>query len=82
MLAFAGGFVDRYRLLVHSQSGTISAEARLGFAVTIVAASPFAFLQAAYGIALKVAVDTGILPLLLILKKKPSLFELLKGSVG
>ncbi|HEY6757403.1 MAG TPA: hypothetical protein VI037_08480 [Nitrososphaera sp.] len=58
MLAFAGGFVDLYRLLVHSQSGTISAEARLGFAVTIVTASPFVVLQAAYGIALKVAVDT------------------------
>jgi hypothetical protein len=58
MLAFAGGFVDLYSDLVYSQSDTISAEARLGFAVTIVTASPFVVLQAAYGIALKVAVDT------------------------
>ncbi len=47
MLAFAGGFVALYRLLVHSQSGTISALVRMSFAVTTVTASTFVVLQAA-----------------------------------
>ena len=60
MLIFAGGFVALFRLLVHtSESGTItSALAWFGFAVTIMAASTFAILQAVDGIALKRAVDS------------------------
>ena len=58
MLAFAGGFVALYRLLVRSESGTASALAWLGFAVAIVAASTLAILQAVDGIALKRAVDS------------------------
>ncbi len=58
MLIFAGGFVALFRLLVHSESGTTSALAWLGFAVTILAASTFAILQAVDGIALKRAVDS------------------------
>src|ERR671933_1909229 len=58
MLIFAGGFVALFRLLVHSESGTTSALAWLGFALTIMAASTFAILQAVDGIALKRAVDS------------------------
>lgn len=58
MLIFAGGFVALFRLLVYSESGTTSALAWLGFAVTIIAASTFAILQAVDGIALKRAVDS------------------------
>ena len=58
MLAFSGGFVALYRLLVRSESGTASALAWLGFAVAIVAASTLALLQAVDGIALKRAVDS------------------------
>jgi hypothetical protein len=58
MLIFAGGFVALFRLLVHSESGTTSALAWLGFAVTILAASTFAILQAVDGIALKRAVNS------------------------
>jgi hypothetical protein len=58
MLVFAGGFVALYRLLARSESGTASALAWLGFAVTIIAASTFAILQAVDGIALKSAVDS------------------------
>jgi hypothetical protein len=58
MLIFAGGFVALFRLLVSSESGTTSVLAWLGFAVTIMAASTFAVLQAVDGIALKRAVDS------------------------
>ena len=57
MLIFAGGFVALFRLLASSESGTTSALAWLGFALTIMAASTFAILQAVDGIALKRAVD-------------------------
>jgi hypothetical protein len=57
MLIFAGGFVALFRLLVRSELGIASALAWLGFAVTIMAASTFAILQAVDGIALKRAVD-------------------------
>jgi hypothetical protein len=58
MLVFAGGFVALFRLLVGSESSAASALAWLGFAVTIMAASTFAILQAVDGIALKRAVDS------------------------
>ena len=58
MFVFAGGFVALYRLLVRSESGTASALAWLGFALTITAASTFAILQAVDGIALKSAVNS------------------------
>jgi hypothetical protein len=58
VLVFAGGFVALHRLLVKSESGTISALAWLGFAAAIITASTFAILQAVDGIALKIAVDT------------------------
>jgi hypothetical protein len=58
MLVFACGFVVLHRLLARSESGTASALAWLGFAVTIVTASTFALLQAVDGIALKMAVDS------------------------
>jgi uncharacterized protein DUF4386 len=58
MLVFAGGFVALFRLLVGSKSSAASALAWLGFAVTIMAASTFAILQAVDGIALKRAVDS------------------------
>jgi len=58
LLIFAGGFVALYRLLVKSESGTASALAWFGFAVTIINASTFTILQAVDGIALKIAVDT------------------------
>ena len=58
MLIFAGGFVALFRLLVRSELGIASALAWLGFAVTIMAASTFAILQAVDGIALKKAVDS------------------------
>jgi hypothetical protein len=58
MLIFAGGFVALFRLLILSESSAASALAWLGFAVTIIAASTFAILQAVDGIALKRAVDS------------------------
>jgi hypothetical protein len=58
MLVFAGGFVALFRLLASSESGTTSALAWLGFALTIMAASTYAILQAVDGIALKRAVDS------------------------
>jgi hypothetical protein len=58
MLVFAGGFVALFRLIVGSKSSAASALAWLGFAVTIMAASTFAILQAVDGIALKRAVDS------------------------
>jgi hypothetical protein len=58
MLIFAGGFVALFRLLVLSESSAASALAWLGFAVTIMAASTIAILQAVDGIALKRAVDS------------------------
>jgi hypothetical protein len=58
MLAFAGGFVALFRLLVRSESGTASALAWMGLAATISAGSALAVLQAVDGIALKKAVDS------------------------
>jgi hypothetical protein len=58
IVVFAGGFGALYRLLAHSESGTTSALAWLGFAVTIVAASTLSVLQAVDGIAFKMAVDS------------------------
>jgi hypothetical protein len=58
VLIFAGGFVALYRLLVKSESGTVSALAWLGLVTAILVASTFAILQGVDGIALKIAVDT------------------------
>jgi hypothetical protein len=58
VLIFAGGFVALFKLLVKSGSSSASALAWLGLAVTIMAASTFAILQAVDGIALKRAVDS------------------------
>ena len=59
MLIFVGGFVALFRLLVKSESrSSASALAWLGFALTIMAASTFAILQAVDGIALKRGVDS------------------------
>ena len=58
MLAFAGGFIALFRLLARSESGTTSALAWMGLAVTIAAGSALAVLQAVDGIALKIAVDS------------------------
>jgi hypothetical protein len=58
MLIFAAGFISLYSLLARSGSGTTSALAWLGLAVTIVTASIFAILQGVDGIALKRAVDS------------------------
>jgi hypothetical protein len=58
MLIFAGGFVALYRLLVRSESGTASALAWFGLVAALLTASTFTILQAVYGIALKIAVDT------------------------
>jgi hypothetical protein len=59
VLVFAGGFVALFRLLVRSESGTISsALAWFGLVTAILVASTFTILQAVDGIALKIAVDT------------------------
>ena len=80
LLIFAGGFVALFRLLIRSESGTASALAWFGLVAAIITASTFTILQAVDGIALKIAVDTGMLFLpLLMVKKKPSPFELQKG---
>jgi hypothetical protein len=57
---FAGGFVALFRLLVQSESMTVSVLAWIGFAIAIIAASIFAILQAVDGIALKRAVDSWV----------------------
>src|ERR1051325_648853 len=58
IIIFAGGFVALFRLLVQSESMTVSVLAWIGFATAIIAASTLAILQAVDGIALKRAVDS------------------------
>jgi hypothetical protein len=58
ILIFAGGFVALFRLLVQSESMTVSVLAWIGFAISIIAASTLSILQAVDGIALKRAVDS------------------------
>src|SRR5215212_7302004 len=58
ILIFAGGFVALFRLLVQSESMTVSVFAWIGFAIAIIAASTLSILQAVDGIALKRAVDS------------------------
>ena len=58
ILIFAGGFVALFRLLVQSESMTVSGLAWIGFAIAIIAASTLSILQAVDGIALKRAVDS------------------------
>jgi Domain of unknown function (DUF4386) len=58
MLIFAGGFVALFRLLVGSESTTVSALSWFGLVAAIVTASTFAILQAVDGIALKMAVNS------------------------
>jgi hypothetical protein len=58
IVVFAGGFVALYRLLLQSESSTVSVLAQFGFAVAIVTASTLSILQAIDGIALKRAVDS------------------------
>jgi hypothetical protein len=58
ILIFAGGFVALFRLLVQSESMTVSVLAWIGFSVAIIAASTLSILQAVDGIALKRAVDS------------------------
>jgi hypothetical protein len=60
IIIFAGGFVALFRLLVQSESMTISLLAWIGFAIAIIAASTFSILQAVDGIALKRAVDSWV----------------------
>ena len=61
IIIFAGGFVALFRLLVQSESMTVSVFAWIGFATAIIAASTFAILQAVDGIALKRAVDSWVI---------------------
>ena len=58
LLIFAGGFVALYRLLVKSESATVSALAWFGLVTAIITAATFTILQAVDGIALKIATDT------------------------
>jgi hypothetical protein len=58
LLIFAGGFVALYRLLVKSESATVSALSWLGLVTAIITASTFTILQAVDGVALKIAADT------------------------
>ena len=58
IIIFAGGFVALFRLLVQSESMTVSVLAWIGFAIAIIAASTLSILQAVDGIALKRAVDS------------------------
>ncbi|MFL6399009.1 MAG: hypothetical protein ACJ72J_05440, partial [Nitrososphaeraceae archaeon] len=57
---FTGGFVALFRLLVQSESMTVSVLAWIGFATAIIAASTLSILQAVDGIALKRAVDSWV----------------------
>jgi hypothetical protein len=59
-MIFAGGFVALFRLLVQSESMTISVLAWIGFTIAIISASTFAILQAVAGIALKHAVESWV----------------------
>src|ERR687897_42624 len=58
LLIFAGGFVALYRLLVKSESATVSALAWFGLVTAIITAATFTILQAVDGIALKLAANT------------------------
>jgi hypothetical protein len=60
IIIFAGGFVALFRLLVRSESMTVSVLAWIGFAIAIIAASTLSILQAVDGIALKRAVDSWV----------------------
>src|SRR5919198_1955804 len=60
IIMFAGGFVALFRLLVQSESMTVSVLAWIGFATAIIAASTLSILQAVDGIALKRAVDSWV----------------------
>lgn len=60
IMIFAGGFVALFRLLVQSESMTVSVLAWIGFTTAIIAASTFSILQAVDGIALKRAVDSWV----------------------
>ena len=60
IMAFVGGFVALYHLLVQSESSTASILAWIGLALAIMTASAFAVLQAVDGIALKMAVDSWV----------------------
>src|SRR5919198_2972677 len=60
IIMFAGGFVALFRLLVQSESMTVSVLAWIGFAAAIIAASTLSILQAVDGIALKRAVDSWV----------------------
>ena len=61
IIIFAGGFVALFRLLVQSESMTVSVLAWIGFTTTIIAASTLSILQAVDGIALKRAVDSWVI---------------------
>jgi hypothetical protein len=58
---FTGGFVALFRLLVQSESMTVSVLAWIGFATAIIAASTLSILQAVDGIALKRAVNSWVI---------------------
>jgi hypothetical protein len=60
IIIIAGGFVALFRLLVQSESMTVSVLAWTGFAIVIITASTFSILQAVDGIALKRAVDSWV----------------------
>lgn len=61
IIIFAGGFVALFRLLVQSESVTVSVLAWIGFTTAIIAASTLSILQAVDGIALKRAVDSWVI---------------------
>jgi hypothetical protein len=61
IIIFAGGFVALFRLLVQSESMTVSVLAWIGFTIAIIAASTLSILQAVDGIALKRAVDSWVI---------------------
>jgi len=58
---FVGGFVALFRLLVQSESMTVSVLAWIGFATAIIAACTLSILQAVDGIALKRAVESWVI---------------------
>lgn len=61
IIIFAGGFVALFRLLVQSESMTVSVLAWIGFTTGIIVASTLSILQAVDGIALKRAVDSWVI---------------------
>jgi hypothetical protein len=60
IMVFAGGFVVLFCLLVQSESNIASKLAWIGLALSIMAASTFAVLQAVDGVALKMEVDSWV----------------------